>query len=304
MRIGLIGCGLWGTKILHSLLNTGVEVVVCDTNPEVGKILPGSIRIFHSFDQFLSVPVDAFIVASPASTHLKILKTIIPTELPIFVEKPVVVSLTEAESLKKLSGTNVYVMHIWKYHPGIQLLAELIKTKKIGEFKSARSRRTNWTSPRQDIDSVWNLVPHDLTIAQCLFGYLPAPEFAVAEIYNGIPRGMTAILGTEPFYHLEVSNRHWEKSREVRIHGSEGIAVLRNENIAHVDLYLGNDCSLQETVQNEKIYFDLDITPLEREITTFMQFVKGGAPPLTNLNEAISLIEVIDELRKLAGIPV
>ncbi len=304
MRIGVIGCGIWGQKIIQALIRLKAEVMVHDIDPGTEKILPRSISFFNQMKAFIQAPKDACIIATPATTHRAILEILHPLEQPVFVEKPLVVSLDDAHALENLDQGNIYVMHIWKYHPGIQLLAEVIKDGQLGTIKSARSLRLNWTSPRQDVDSIWNLVPHDLTIADCLFGYLPEPSFAIAEEYHGVARSMLAILGKQPHYHIEVSNRHWKKSREVRVHGAEGIAILKDEKVDYIEMYLGNEHSMTSDVRIEKIFFDNSMSPLERELDAFLAYVRGGAPPVSNLAEGIRIIKAVIKLRKLAGLKV
>lgn len=301
ITIGLIGCGIWGRAILRDLLSLGVSVKVFDiriTNYELG--ITHSPLITHLSD--LS-NTDGLIVATPSSTHRSVLEKILPWRLPIFVEKPLTTSLADARYLQAISSTYIYIymMHVWRYHGGIQLLGELARSGKLGSITALRTTRSNWTSPRTDTSAVWNLAPHDLTIALEILGYIPPPKAASIEWHQGIARGMTALLGDSPFVQIEVSNRSPDKRREVRLFGTEGVAILADEKTDSLDVYYGNDHSFPTPIRHEKIYFD-PTPPLRRELAAFVGFLKGGPAPISNFQEGLLTIEVLAQLEKLAAI--
>ncbi|MDH3242984.1 MAG: Gfo/Idh/MocA family oxidoreductase [Saprospiraceae bacterium] len=300
LRIGLIGCGEWGRKILGALQYFGHQVVVHDIDPDLDLPSLDQSSIISSWTEYEALTLDGHIIATPATTHLKILDKLLSDQVPIFIEKPLAMSYLEVQHLEELRRDDIFMMHIWKYHAGIVALKDLIASGVIGSLKSIRSKRCNWTSPRQDIDSVWNLMPHDLSIIDCLLGDLPDPYFAVVEEYNSIPRSMIAVLGTDPFCHIEVSNRHWTKSREVRIHGTNGVAVLKDEVTDHLLVYLGDDSTSAGESTVKKMTFDYSHSALELEIESFCKYLKGGPPPLSDLKEGIRITKYIESLRKLA----
>lgn len=303
MKIGLIGYGVWGQKIARDLLKLGVVLHVFDTDWESLRFK--SISSAHShrtFSNLLSANCDGYVIATPATSHCALLHKLIPEEKPIFVEKPLVINAEEVSSLRQFMDRSVFVMHIWKYHPGIKALQEVINDGKIGKVLFAKSERCNWTSPRRDLDSIWNLLPHDLTICEALFGRVLDLRFAISEQHHDIARGMTVILGDQPYYQIEISNRYWEKKREIRVHGTEGVIVLRNESIDHLEYISGNDSVGHQEIQVQKIPFDHTKTALEIELTSFLEFLRGGAPPPTNLQEGIRITNVILHLRQMARI--
>ena len=303
MKIGLIGYGIWGQKIARDLVSLGVVLNVFDSNREVVSSthnLP--VRGHYSFSDLLEVGCDGYVIATPASTHCTLIHQLIPQGKPIFVEKPLVITAEEVTSLVQFVDQNVFVMHIWKYHPGIRALRKLIDAGKIGNVLFIKSERCNWTSPRQDLDSIWNLLPHDLTICEALLGKVPDPQFAISEQHHGVPRGMTVILGDQPYFQTEISNRYWEKKREIRVHGTEGVVVLRDERADHVEYFQGDDSTDYEDVQVEKLPFDHTQSALEIELSTFLNYLKGGTAPPTNLEEGIRITNVILQLRQMANI--
>jgi predicted dehydrogenase len=312
LTIGLIGCGIWGRAILRDLLSLGVSVKVFDSgqwavnshhSPLTNHQSPITQIATHLADLADLADTDGLIVATPSSTHRAVLEKVLPWQLPTFVEKPLTTSLEDARYLASLPhSTYIYMMHVWRYHGGIQLLGELARNGRLGNITALRSIRSNWTSPRTDTDSVWNLAPHDLTIALEILGYLPPPKAAAIEWHQGVARGMTALLGDSPFVQIEVSNRSPDKRREVRLFGTEGMAVLADEKTDYLDVYYGDDRSYPAPVRHEKMYFDAT-PPLRRELAAFIGFLQGGPAPISNFQEGLLTIEVLAQLEKLAISP-
>lgn len=298
-KIGLIGCGIWGRNILRDLIELNQSVVVIDPDGENRSkaLAMGASSAFEKRpDDFKPA---GWVISTPATTHFEVLKSLVSQDVPIFVEKPLTCDLNEAEELLKIKGGKIFVMHNWRYHGGIQMLSDLVQSKVLGELVFYKSNRCNWTSPRSDVDSVWTLIPHDITIAYSMLGYFPKPKAAVVETYQGIQRGMTALLGTDVPCVMEVSNRYADKRREVRLHFTNGIAVLPDEKVDFIEIYHGDDQSKPSEMWREERKFDT-ISPLIRELKSFLDYLAGGPPPPTNLDEGVKVIRIINELKKLA----
>ena len=299
MTIGLIGCGIWGKAILRELFSLNISTKVFDPNPaaqaEIAAIFPNSLV---SIIENLKL-VDGIILASPSATHRFILEQIIPWGIPIFIEKPLTTSLDDANALRQYAQKPLFMMHIWRYHSGIQLLGKIAKEKQIGDITALYTRRCNWTSPRTDTDSIWNLAPHDLTISIEILGSIPLPKAVSIEWHGEVARGMTALLGDNPLVQIEVSNRYFDKRREVRLHGTDGIAVLADEKVDYIDIYYGNDESYPSPIRHERLFFD-STPPLKKEILAFINYLNGGPPPISDFQEGLLTIELLTKLHAMA----
>ena len=302
ITVGLVGCGIWGQKILRDLIDLGAEVWAIDQDAEqlVKAKEMGCSRTFLEIP--FQNPPEGWIVSTPATTHFDVSKSLFKTSKPIFIEKPLTCNDEEATQLVELQTAPTFVMHNWRYHAGIQLLTDITKSRELGDLVFYKSNRCNWTSPRSDVDSVWTLIPHDLTIAFSVLGYFPEPIAAVVESYGGIQRGMTALLGRNPACVLEVSNRYADKRREVRLHFTKGVAVLKNEVVDYIEIYHGDDRSKPDEMRLEHRRFE-PIAPLRKELEIFLGFLNGGEPPKTTLEEGARVIQIINQLKKLATEP-
>lgn len=291
-RIALIGCGVWGQNILRELVTFGVNVDVFETD----KSLKQKLLYLGAEQVYGGIPkpeiYEGVIIATPSSTHRLLIEELAPFGVPLFVEKPLTTSLNDALALESIDTTNVFLMHIWLYHPGIRLMGKIVQDRELGEVLGVRSTRANWTSPRKDTDSAWNLLPHDITIAAYILGRVPKPKAAIAECHNGTIRGITALLGDNPYAIFEVSNRYERKVREVRVHCETGVLVLEDEKTDHIKVVHGNASS---SLQIEKRTFDTT-PPLHLEIREFLDYIDGGPPPMCDFRKGVEVVKMIHEL--------
>ncbi|MEO1063538.1 MAG: Gfo/Idh/MocA family oxidoreductase [Actinomycetota bacterium] len=297
-RIALLGCGRWGSLILRDLLALGAEVAVVEPDDrrraEVsGRAASSSSRLDEVDD------ADAVIVATPATSHEADVAAALELGVPIFCEKPFTTSSAAARRLAEAGGDRIHLMHVWRYHPGVELLGELARSGAIGRPLGVRSTRTNWTSPRTDTDPIWTLVPHDLTLAIEILGDLPTPRAAVAEIHGGRPVSLWAHGHDEdgPFLVIEASTRFVDKRREVRVHGEEGVAVLPGLGADAVELATG---AAADPVVERRPFTGAE--PLRRELAAFLDHVAGGPAPKSDCAEGVAVVEAVERLRHLAGV--
>ena len=298
--IGLVGCGLWGRLVLRDLLTLGVGVVAADVDP-AARAAAEAAGITAVADAAELPAVDAVIVATPAVTHARVVTALLSRAVPVLVEKPFTTDTAEAELLARQGGGRLFVGHTWRYHPGVERLGEIARSGEIGPIVGLRSTRTNWTSPRTDVDSIWNLAPHDLTLAIEILGAIPAPRAAVAEVHEGRAVGMTALLGDEPWLVFDVSNRYRDKRREVRVHGRGGVAVMTDPDSGRIEITRGDLASAPSTAVHEVREFSRE-SALTRELAAFLNFLDGGPPPKSSAAEGVAVVSCVARLRELAGL--
>ena len=303
-KIALVGCGIWGQNILEELVHFECEVHVFDSNADL-KERAFELGAFSFQDGLPSTEenLDGLIVATPSTTHRQVLEKLVSFNIPIFLEKPLTTTLDDALALQEIPHDDIYLMHIWLYHPGILLLKEIANSGELGRIKGVRSTRANWTSPRKDTDSVWNLSPHDITIAKAILGHIPKPKSAVAEKHDGIIRGLVALLGDDPYCIFEVSNRYERKIREVRVHCEKGVAILEDEKVDYVKVVHGDAASDPKNLKVEHRTFD-KTPPLRIEVEEFLNYLDGGKPPRSSFKDGIEVIKIIHEIVELAEKPI
>lgn len=298
-RILLIGCGTWGRLILRDLLAMGVQTIVADNDEQTlhSALSMGARATWTPTSG--SHDCDGVIVATPASTHLAVIEQLdqCGSMAPIFCEKPLADNTAAADRLVQRGAPAVYVMHIWRYHPGVRKLKALFDAGLIGELTLVRSVRTNWTSPRTDVDALANMAPHDLSILQYLLGDIPEPRYASCEQLDGVIVSATAALQDEhgPPCIFEVSNRYGEKRREIRLHGTQGVLVMRDEQSGIIELISGSGFIVPD---HTELYEYEKSSALMTELKAFIDYL-GDADDreLCSVNAGADVVRVIDRIR-------
>jgi len=188
--IGLFGSGLWGSNILRDLQSLGARVTVVDVDPAAREraLECGATAAFHEPGE--RVAVDGWIVATPARTHAACIAAVHGQRLPILCEKPLTISAASATELATGLRSPLHVMDVWRYHPAVEAMQRIVDDGPLGAVHGLASTRANWTSPRVDVDTAWNLAPHEVSIYRQVFGTLPEPTSAFAERIDGQVRSL------------------------------------------------------------------------------------------------------------------
>jgi len=197
-RIGLaiVGAGYWGPNLVRTAsANPALKLEwLCDLDIErAHKVLgPYSpVRVTDSYSDVLADPaVTAVAVATPAGTHFELVQAALEAGKHVLVEKPLTASSAEGEKLAELaqrSGLVLMCDHTYCYTPAVQRIRELIRSGGIGDIQFVDSVRINLGLVQPDVDVLWDLAPHDLSILDFV---LPADVTPVAvAAHSGDPIG-------------------------------------------------------------------------------------------------------------------
>lgn len=307
LHVGLVGCGRWGRHILRDLLILGCDVTVVSSS-EAGRQDArdgGATEIVASVEHL--PPVSGLVVATPTSTHAEVIESLLELNVPIFTEKPMTADRESAFRLARQAPNRLFVMDKWRYHAGIEMLRDIARTEELGPVQGLRTTRAQWGNPHDDADVSWILLPHDLSIAQEVFGGIPKPRHAVAEKTDGQLRSLLGILGSEPgrpgepWLIVEVSSRHPQHRREIRLHCRDGVAILEGGYSQTVSVTRTAKFRAGQTPETELRPISQEL-PLLRELRTFVEHLQGGPPPRSSAAEGALVVSAIAELRSLAGI--
>jgi len=182
LRIGIIGCGYWGPNLVRDFSEIeDVEVTaLCDSNPDrlnrFKRRYPG-VRLNTAYTEILkSKTIDAVVIATPANTHYKLAKEALLAGKHVLVEKPMTYNVGEAEELiavSKKQKKTLMVGHTFEFNPAVIRIKELIEAGELGKVYYITSRRLNLGKIREDINALWNLAPHDISILNFITGSMP-----------------------------------------------------------------------------------------------------------------------------------
>lgn len=175
MSIGLavIGAGYWGPNLVRTALATPDLRLewLCDLDVERALATLGrcaGVQATDSYDRVLADPsVAAVAIATPAATHFDLVRSALEAGKHVLTEKPLTASVAEAEKLAALahqSGLVLMCDHTYCYTPAVQRIRQLIRGGQIGDVQFVDSVRINLGLVQPDVDVLWDLAPHDLSI--------------------------------------------------------------------------------------------------------------------------------------------
>jgi len=194
--LAVIGAGYWGPNLVRSALVTPEFSLqwLCDLDIDRARRVLGTqstVASTSSFDDVLADPdVTAVAIATPAATHFDLVRAALEAGKHVLVEKPLTPTVDEGRKLTELAdhtGRILMCDHTYCYTPAVQRIRELIHGGEIGDIQFVDSVRINLGLVQPDVDVLWDLAPHDLSI---LHFVLPDDVVPVAiAAHTGDPLG-------------------------------------------------------------------------------------------------------------------
>ena len=238
VSVGVVGAGYWGPNLIRNLAETaGCEVrYVCDAREaplqRIAQRFPRVRTTARYADLVEDASLDAIVIATPVSSHAELATRALEAGKHVLIEKPLCADFASAQRLVALASAQrriLMVGHTFEYNPAVRKLKEVIKAPAFGDVVYAYSRRVNLGILRDDVNALWNLAPHDVSILLYLFDEYPSHLSAhglahirpdvedVAFVYLDFPSGRGA--------HIHVSWLDPSKARSVTVIGSRQMAV-------------------------------------------------------------------------------
>ncbi len=190
LNIGLIGYGYWGTNILRNIVQHRYsgKVYVCDINPKRQqdvRSLMFNIEVCNTSEMVLeNQSIDAVIIATPTHAHYQLAKAALLKGKHVLVEKPLATSSAEVEELIQLANAKQLVLmvdHIYLYNPAVHQLKKYISNAFLGTINYIDSTRINLGVYQDDINVLWDLACHDISIINYLIDETPTSVRAIGK---------------------------------------------------------------------------------------------------------------------------
>jgi predicted dehydrogenase len=187
LKLGVVGYGYWGPNVVRNFaIQPDCQVVdICDKNPKaVAKILGRhpSAHVTSNPEEVMSSPeIDAVAIVTPVSTHYALAKRALENGKHVFVEKPFTATSAQAEELIELAdrkNLQIMVDHTFLFTGAVRKIKELVDTGVLGPLYYYDSTRVNLGLFQHDVNVIWDLAPHDLSILDHLIGL--EPELVIA----------------------------------------------------------------------------------------------------------------------------
>ena len=318
INCAIIGYGYWGPNLVRNFAATPNTTVhtVADLRPErlalVSRAYP-SIKVTSDIDSiWTNTEIDAVIIATPVFTHFDLAKKALMSGKHVLLEKPMTDTVTHAEELIALAnahGKVLMVDHTFLYTSAVQKMKSLIDSGELGSVKYFDSTRINLGLIQQDVNVLWDLAPHDISILDYLIPAKPLSVQAtgISHIHNGIEN--IAYL-TVKYAHDFIAHFHCSWSAPVKIRmmllgGDKKMVVFNDmEPTEKIRIYdTAHTVSSDEEKQRILVDYrvgDVFIPKLEIKealggmARDFISAIMTGSKPIASYESGLNTIRILE----------
>lgn len=316
--ICIVGYGYWGPKLVRNFLQAaaGCAVAVCDESPErlarAQKDFPG-LRIFKRIDDVLQDPsFDAVALVTPVSSHFALAKRALEAGRHVLVEKPLTTSRRDANELIALAERQKRVLmvdHTFVYHPAVHKIKALIEAGDLGQLRYIDSTRINLGLFQHDVNVLWDLAVHDLSIVNYLTPERPLAVSAVATAHMaGAPENIGFIVlryASGLVVHLNCSWVSPVKIRHILIGGDKKMVLYNDLDVNEPVKVYDSSYQARSDEERNRLLFDYRVgdvycpkIPSREALASlaadFVQAVTKGARPVSDGRFGADVVAILE----------
>jgi predicted dehydrogenase len=318
LNIGLIGCGYWGNNILRNLTEQPISgtLIVCDINKNKIEAIKKNYFALNitldCTDIFNDNKIDAVIIATPTSTHYHLTKQALLKKKHVLIEKPLSTSAEHTKELISIAVENNLILmvdHIFLYNPVVLQLKKYITPNFLGKINYIDATRINLGIYQNDINVLWDLACHDISIINFLTDEKPQSVRAIGRVNPAF--GVEDVAYLFLYYRsglLVQINSSWAspvKMRKMIIGGEKRMIIYDDiEATNKLTIYDYEHTSTSSENKLKLIDYRLgDITipkyeisePLKNVITEFYDCILNARKPMADGENALNVIEILEK---------
>jgi predicted dehydrogenase len=316
VRIGQVGLGQWGKKLLRNFGELADVAWLCDVDEQetaaAAERHPAA-RVTSRLDDVLADDaVDAVVIATPVPTHYELARQALEADKHVFVEKPPAMRGGEMEELCELSEERGRVLmpgHLLLYHPAVRTLKGIVDSGELGDVLCIYGNRQNLGTIRTNENALWSLGVHDLSVLLYLIDEEPSELWAhgnaflnpgvedVVFCYLRFPSGKIA--------HMHLSWLDPHKIRRITVVGRDKMAEFDDMELERkVTVY--DKAPEQPTrthgewqTRTGDIYSPKipNAEPLRVECEHFLRLVAGEGDPLRAARDGVVVVRALEQLQ-------
>ena len=318
MKIGIVGLGYWGPNLIRNFLaqKSVDEVIACDIKEERIEMLRSkfpNVQFIKDYKSLLASDIDAVVIATPVDTHFNLAKEALENGKHVWVEKPFTSSTKKAEELINLASSKnlrIFVDHTFLYTGAVKKIKELILKGELGEILYFDSVRINLGLFQHDVNVIWDLAPHDLSIMKYVLKDKQATGVTACGISNYYELENLAQMSIHfqdnlCFAHFHVNWTSPVKIRRIIIAGKKKMLVFDDlENSEKIKIYdCGVDISSTESLHNALVQYrtgDMYSPKIEQTealncaAKEFINCIKENREPLTNGIDGLEIVRILE----------
>ena len=317
VKFGVIGYGYWGPNVVRNLdLLDGAEVLaVCDkssaSRKRVQKVYPGVRVTSDAAELVSSKDIDAIAVVTPVWTHYELTKAALENGKHVFVEKPFTSNVAQAEELINLAAKNnlkIMVDHTFLFTGAVKKIEQVLKEGTLGNLYYYDSTRVNLGLFQHDVNVIWDLAPHDLSIIDHLIPESPEAVSATGQTHlNGFEdvAFITLYFPNKIIAHINVNWLSPVKVRMTLIGGEKKMLVWNDlEADEKIKIYdKGIDVTSQQGLYNLLVNYRSGdmwspqvnrIEALTHELAYFVDCITNDKIPFNDGEAGLRVVKMLE----------
>ncbi len=317
MKVGIIGLGYWGPNLVRNFLahNQIESIIACDKRQDRLKFIKSkfpSVILTENYSDLINSDIDIIAIATPVDTHFKLAKKALEAGKHIWVEKPFTSNSAQGEELIELAETKklkIFVDHTFIYTGAVRKIKELVDSKELGNILHFDSVRINLGLFQRDINVIWDLAPHDLSIMNYVLGEHKVSAVSAHGIanYNGKENiaHISVYFEDNCFAHFHVNWTSPVKIRKMIVGGDRKMLVFDDmENFEKIKVYdagieMKSTASIHEALVQYRIgdMYSPKITQTEAlalGVDEFILAIKNDRQPLTSGYEGLGVVKILE----------
>ncbi|OGL43829.1 MAG: hypothetical protein A2161_10885 [Candidatus Schekmanbacteria bacterium RBG_13_48_7] len=320
-KIGILGCGYWGKNYIRifSRFKESKVVSICDKNgeivSEISREYP-AIPVFQNYHDMLnSVQMNAIVIATPPSMHFQHASQALESGLDVLLEKPMTLNHIDGENLVSLAEKNQKILMVgytFIYNDAIHAMKSYLDSQEIGDIYYLHARRTHLGLIRPDVNTMWDLAPHDISIFVYLLNKYPERVNAVGKEYLLKNRIDVAFINLyfpgNILGNIHVSWLDSAKVREVAVVGSKMRLVFDDlNNLEKLKIYkkgVSVDRRVDDFGEFQFLLRDGDIIspklnlnePLKNQCSHFLECLRTRNKPITDGRLGVEITRICEAI--------
>ncbi len=317
MNFGVIGYGYWGPNVVRNLasLEGSSVIAIAEVNPaarmRAQKAYPGVLVTSDTASVIKSTEIDAVAVVTPVWTHYELVKSALENGKHVFVEKPFTSNAAHGEELINLArqkNLTIMVDHTFLFTGAVKKISQLLDEGTLGNLYYYDSTRVNLGLFQHDINVLWDLAPHDLSVMDYLIKASPEAIVATGESHlNGCEdvAYMTLYFPGQVIAHINVNWLSPVKVRTTLIGGEKRMVVWNDlEADEKVKVYdKGVNVTSREGVYKVLVNYrtgDMwapqleQVEALHKELSYFVDCVSNGQEPFNDGCAGLRVVKMLE----------
>lgn len=325
ITVGLIGYGYWGpniARVINEISNLELKYCVDLSDKSLRSVRATYPNIITSKDYkeiLKDKDLKAVFIVTPAATHFKIAKDVIKSGKHVFIEKPITTNSRDAQKLIDLAEENkvkLAVGHIFLFNPAVKFIKDYLEKDKIGKLKHFHFQRRNLgPAIRNDVNVVWDLAPHDISMLLYLVGDKIDSILATGQSFftNGLEDVVSASI---KFKNGIIANMIYSwidpvKIRDITIVGDKKMVLFDDVSKDKIKIFDKNAKLIEDTVGVSFSQYRIALhsgkvsvprikysEPLKEEISNFINAIRYNQDIVNSGENGKAVVEVIESIQK------